>query len=439
MLDMQGKPQQRNAGGPQTTRLRCHRRLPTWVLAAALLAALSYYAAAGLKINEVYYHVNGPQEANQFIEIYNPGPSNAYLDGLIISDEAGSGIEGIFQFPGSGTDYPLPVGSYVIIAVDADGSDGYPPDLSTADWECHAGASDYDNPAVPNLELVGGSHDLSLYPGGDNVILADGSDTTAPIDAATIIDAVNFEGGGGELAPLAPGAPDHDPSLSVIAGYSIGRCPNGSDADYSSAADFSALQITPGLTNDCDSQPSLTVWDTSVAEGDSGTTTAVFSITLSHAGAQTVTVTYATADGTANDGIDYTATSGSLVFFPGETSRTVSVSVYGDTIPESTKYFFLNLSNPTNATIFDGQGKCDIFDDDGFWILSISACQTNAMITWASVSGRVYQLQYSSNLPANTWFTLPGDVTATGTTASKNDDTISNILMRFYRVVSPGP
>jgi len=402
------------------------------------LTAFPYHAAAGLKINEVYYHVNGPEEANQFIEIYNPGPSNAYLDGLIISDEAGSGSEGIFQFPGSGTDYPLPAGSYVIIAADADGGDGYPPDLSTADWECYAGAADYDNPAVPNLVLVGGSHDLSLYAGGDNAILADGSDTTAPIDAATIIDAVNFEGGGGELAPLAPGAPDHDPSLSVIVGYSIGRCPNGSDSDYSSAADFTALQITPGLTNDCDSQPSLTVWDTSVTEGDSGFVTATFSITLCRASAQTVTVTYATADGTATGGDDYVPASGSLVFFPGETSRTVTVSVYGDTTPETTEYFFLNLSNPTNATIFDGQGKCDIFDDDGFWLLSISACQSNVVITWATVSGRVYHLQYCSNLAANTWVTLPGDVIATGTTASKSDEPSSNTLMRFYRVTSPG-
>src|SRR5262249_33332989 len=83
---------------------------------------------------------------------------------------------------------------------------------------------------------------------------------------------------------------------------------------------------------DDDAAPSLTINDVSVNEGNVGTTGAAFTVSLSAASGKTITVNYATADGTATiDNNDYRALNDSLTFAPGETSKTVTVSVNGDT------------------------------------------------------------------------------------------------------------
>ena len=87
------------------------------------------------------------------------------------------------------------------------------------------------------------------------------------------------------------------------------------------------------------------------------TVDAVFTVKLSQAYNQTVTVDYATADGTAKAGSDYTATSGKLTFAAGETAKTVTVKVLSDTVTEGVENFSLKLSNPTKATIADATGN----------------------------------------------------------------------------------
>src|SRR5262249_37703578 len=77
---------------------------------------------------------------------------------------------------------------------------------------------------------------------------------------------------------------------------------------------------------------------------------------LSAPSTQSVTVNYATANNTATAGNDYLATSGSLTFAPGVTSKTVTISVLGNTAVANNKTFFVNLSSATNATIADSQG-----------------------------------------------------------------------------------
>ena len=92
-------------------------------------------------------------------------------------------------------------------------------------------------------------------------------------------------------------------------------------------------------------------------------------MTLSASSTQTVTVTYATANGTATAGSDYTAIPATtLTFTPGQTSRTVTVTVLGDTVFEGNETFFVNLTNPVNATIADSQGQGTIVDDDAVLI-----------------------------------------------------------------------
>lgn len=116
----------------------------------------------------------------------------------------------------------------------------------------------------------------------------------------------------------------------------------------------------------------LTIADVSVAEGDSGTTNAVFTVTLSPASSQTVTVNYVTVAGTATANNDYTTTSGQLTFTPSQTTRTILVPINGDTNDESDETFTVNLSSASNADIIDGTATGTIVDDDGLGSLTIA-------------------------------------------------------------------
>ena len=129
------------------------------------------------------------------------------------------------------------------------------------------------------------------------------------------------------------------------------------------ATESGTQQVTVTITDD-DAPPSLSVSDPSVAEGNSGTASLTFTVTLSAASGKTVTVDYATADGTATSGSDYTAKSGTLTFAPGETTKTVTVTVTGDTTTEASETVLLNLSGAVNATISDNQGSGTITNDD---------------------------------------------------------------------------
>ncbi len=110
-------------------------------------------------------------------------------------------------------------------------------------------------------------------------------------------------------------------------------------------------------------------------EGDSGLSNMVFTITLSTPITRTVTVSFATSDGTATrtvggtspqDNQDYLAVTGTVTFAPGETLKTVNVPIAGDVLDESDEEtLFLNLTGAVNATIFDNLGDGRIIDDDG--------------------------------------------------------------------------
>ena len=102
----------------------------------------------------------------------------------------------------------------------------------------------------------------------------------------------------------------------------------------------------------------------SIAEGDSGTTLANFTIALSTNTAVPVTIDYATADGTATAGADYIAKSGSVTIAAGGSQAMVGVEVIGDTDEEADVDFSLNISNPVNGLIADSSGSATIADDD---------------------------------------------------------------------------
>jgi hypothetical protein len=109
----------------------------------------------------------------------------------------------------------------------------------------------------------------------------------------------------------------------------------------------------------------LSISDPTIAEGGAGTVSMSFAVSLDAASNQPVTVDYATANGSATTGLDFTSASGTLTFSAGQTSRTVTVSIAGDATPEGDETFALVLSNPGNATIAKATGIGTILNHDG--------------------------------------------------------------------------
>jgi subtilisin-like proprotein convertase family protein len=119
------------------------------------------------------------------------------------------------------------------------------------------------------------------------------------------------------------------------------------------------------ILND-DPEPTLSINDVTLTEGNFGIQNLLFTVNLSQPRDQAVTVNYATANNTAVAGDDYTATNGTLTFNPGVTTQTIAVPIVGNLLSENNETFFMNLTNPTNATIADNQGIGAIANDDRF-------------------------------------------------------------------------
>ena len=119
-----------------------------------------------------------------------------------------------------------------------------------------------------------------------------------------------------------------------------------------------------GTIVDDDPAPVLSIDDASAAEGETGTTPAVFTLSLSAPSGQVVSVAAATTDGTATGGSDYTPGVWTVAFPAGDTAETLMVAVHGDRVVEADETFAVGLSSPVNATLADSQGVGTILDDD---------------------------------------------------------------------------
>ena len=178
------------------------------------------------------------------------------------------------------------------------------------------------------------------------------------------------------------------------------------------------------VNDDAAPAPSITINDVSQAEGNSGTTPFVFTVSLSNATSLPVTVNFATATGSANSS-DFTANSGTLTFAAGETSKTITVNVTGDTIVESNETFFVNLSGQSgNATIADSQGQGTIVNDD--------ASSGQSSISIADVShaeGNSGTTAFTFNVTLDKVQATPVTVnfaTADGTATTADSDYVAN-------------
>src|SRR5262245_604267 len=189
-----------------------------------------------------------------------------------------------------------------------------------------------------------------------------------------------------------------------------------------------SLGSTTGAVNRIVAAPGiLSINDISPTEGDAGSANAFFTVTLSSAVAQPVTVQFATANQTATAGSDYTATSGTLTFAPSVLTASVTVSITGDLLDENNETFFVNLTNPVNATIGDAQGLGTILDNDPLPVLSLTGCSVtegntgstpcNFGVALSPVSGRAVTAAYAT---ANGTATAGSDYTAASGTLTFN-------------------
>jgi probable HAF family extracellular repeat protein len=117
------------------------------------------------------------------------------------------------------------------------------------------------------------------------------------------------------------------------------------------ASGSAALGDSQGTVTIVDDEPRVDITSVTKNEGQSGATPFVFTVTLSSASTTTVSLNFATADGSAKSADDYTATSGSLSFSPGQTSKTITVNVKGDRVSEAQEVFYVNLSGAVGAYI----------------------------------------------------------------------------------------
>ena len=188
-----------------------------------------------------------------------------------------------------------------------------------------------------------------------------------------------------------------------------------------------------------------------------------FTVTLNVASSETVTVVYATSDGTAASGADYTAASETLSFAPGGAlTQTFTVPILGDTLDEDDETFTLSLSDPAQATVGSGAATVTITDDDalpalnlpsGFLIANEGGGSLTVTVSLSAASGREVSVSYaSSDLSGSNAATAgqdygavsgmlrfaPGSTTRTFS-VSITDDTLDEGLWEEFNLVLSEP
>jgi hypothetical protein len=159
--------------------------------------------------------------------------------------------------------------------------------------------------------------------------------------------------------------------------------------------------------------PLLAIQNVSATEGTGAAGTATFMVTLAPSSAQTVTVSYATANGTALAGTDYTAASGVVTFPPGSVSQPIVVSLAGDALDEPDETFVVNLAAPSGATLADGQGVGTIVDDDPQPTIAVTDASVFEGNSGTSAATFTLGLSAPSGRPITVAFaTAPGTATA---------------------------
>ena len=179
-------------------------------------------------------------------------------------------------------------------------------------------------------------------------------------------------------------------------------------------------------TINADPPPGLYINDVVAVEGDKGVSNLLFTVSLSKASTNVVTVNYATTNGTALAVKDFRPKKGKLKFLPGGTSMTIPVAIVGNTLNEADEFFRMNLSRSVNTVIIDGQGIGTIMDNDPLPQVSL------ADVTAVEVNAGVRSVAFTLRLSAKSGRTLSVDfATADGTALAGSDYVATNSTVVF--------
>ena len=256
------------------------------------------------------------------------------------------------------------------------------PSGSALVYSTYLGGSNTDQPKGIAVDAAGNAHVIGVtqssnFPivnavqpvlgGSYDAFVTKLNATGSALAYSTYIGGSGFEFGHG----IALG-PD---GSAFITGYTSSANSPATAGSFDTSANGGDDAFVTKLT----SSTALAINDVSIIEGNAGTVSAQFTVSLSDGGTQTVSVNYTTADGTATASSDYVSVSGTLTFAPGETSKTVVVLVNGDLLLEANETFFVNLSISTNALIADSQGVATIRDDDTtkFYVVDDASADQN--------------------------------------------------------------
>jgi hypothetical protein len=180
----------------------------------------------------------------------------------------------------------------------------------------------------------------------------------------TAIDGSDYRGAAGTLT-FGPGETSKTVTV-LVNGDRMGE-PDETFAVNLTSATNATIADGQGIGTILDDEPRISISDVSKKEGKKNQTTQfTFTVTLSAAYDQPVTMSFATVNGTAttSDG-DYVGRTGTLTFAPGETTKTITIEVKGDTKKEANEYFYLDLfGNGSNSLFTKSRGVGTILNDD---------------------------------------------------------------------------
>ena len=180
----------------------------------------------------------------------------------------------------------------------------------------------------------------------------------------------------------------------------------------------------------------ISINDVSVQEGNSGPIPMSFTVALSASSTSPVTVDYATSNGTATAGADYTAVSGTLTFSPGETTKTITVPIFGDTDAEPDETFALTLSNPSSGTFTKPTGMGTIQNDDATVPSAPTGVTSTAGNGQATVSFTAPASNGGAAITGYTVTSSPGGITAHGSASPISVTGLTNGVSYTFTVTA---